>query len=234
LTLFKVHIKKELATKGVIFSDYQERGGKDYRKNATLTIREFEKIVLLCIIKYNSQRIISLPYDKVGKVEPFANALWNYCLNESKDNIIQIDDELLKLTLLPRGKGCFKRDGLYVNKLRYKNLAYTERYLKGGECVVAYNPENVSRVWLYENNTYTPFEIIETFFDNMDIEQVQAIIENKKNTEKSFEDVALQGSINLSREIEIIADSVIQQNVDIKNVRRHRKTEIKKGGNKNE
>ena len=225
--------KKELANKGVIFEDYQERGGVDYRKKAALTLNEFEKIILLCIIKYNSKRIINLPFDMVGNVQPFANELWNYCLQVSKNNTIKVDEELLRLTLLPRGTGYFKRDGLNVNKLRYKNLDYTERYLKGGECVVAYNPENVSKVWLYENGIYTPFEIIETYFADMDFEEVQALKERKRQGERDVEEIALQGSIDLSREIERIASAVLPQKVDVKNVRKHRKTEIKKGGNDN-
>lgn len=227
------YYKKELANKGVIFEDYQERGGVDYRKKAALTLNEFEKIVLLCIINYNSKRKINLPYDKVGSVQPFANELWNFCLPISKNNLIAVDDELLRLTLLPRGTGCFKRDGLNVNKLRYKNTDYTERYLKGGECVVAYNPENVSKVWLYENSVYTPFELIETYFSGMDIEEVQALQEQKKQAETDVEGIALQGSIDLSRDIERIANSILPQRVDVKNVRKHRKTEIKKGGNDN-
>ncbi|MCM1439787.1 MAG: transposase family protein [Roseburia sp.] len=225
------YYKKELATKGVIFEDYQERGGVDYRKKAALTIRELEKIIVLCILKYNSKRVINLPFDKVGSVQPFASALWNSCLAESKNNLIAADDELLRLTLLPRCTGYFKRDGLNVNKLRYKNVAYTERYLKGGECVVAYNPDNVSKVWLYENGVYTPFDIIETYFGGMDLEEVGTLKERKKQAETDVEEIALQGSIDLSRDIEIIADSVSLPKVDIKNVRKHRKTEVKKGGN---
>lgn len=225
------YYKKELATKGVIFEDYQERGGVDYRKKAALTIREYEKIVLLCILKYNSKRIINLPFNKVGSCKPFANELWNCCLAESKNNLIAVDDELLRFTLLPRCIGCFKRDGLIVNKLRYRNLDYTERYLKGGDCVVAYNPDNVSKVWLYENGIYTPFEIIETYFTDMDFEEVKTLKERKKNAEKGVEETALQGSIDLSRDIEIIANSVSAKKVDIKNVRKHRKTATKKGGN---
>ena len=222
--------KTELANKGVIFEDFQERGGVDYRKKATLTLKEFEKIVLLCIIKYNSQRVINLPLDKVGYVEPFANALWNHCLLNSKHNLIQVDNELLRLTLLPRTIGNFKRNGLYVNKLRYKNYDFTEQYLKGGECVVSYNPDNVSRVWLFENGIYTPFEIIETYFTDMDIEEVQVLREKKKQAERNAEKIALQGSVDLSKEIELIANSIFTPKVDTTNVRRHRKTEVNKGG----
>lgn len=225
--------KTELANKGVIFEDFQERGGVDYRKKAALTLKALEHIIILCIIRYNSKRIINLPFEAVGSVQPFASELWNYCLSTSKNNLIKVDDELLRLTLLPRGKGCFKRDGLHVNRLRYKNYGFTERYLKGGECVVAYDPNNVSKVWLYEDGVYTPFEIIETYFTDMDMEEVEAIKERKKQAERDVEDIALQGSIDLSRDIERIANTILAPKVDIKNVRRHRKTEINKGGDNN-
>ncbi|MBB5337616.1 hypothetical protein [Pectinatus brassicae] len=50
--------KKHLKGKGVIEPDYQERGVHDYRKDACLTMSDFEKIILHCIIYYNSKRII--------------------------------------------------------------------------------------------------------------------------------------------------------------------------------
>ena len=55
--------KKHLKGKGVIEPDYQERGVHDYRKDACLTIADFEKIILHCMIYYNSKRIIeNFPY----------------------------------------------------------------------------------------------------------------------------------------------------------------------------
>ena len=43
---FKPHLKG----KGVIEPDYQERGAHDYRKDACLTMEQFEKVVLNCIL----------------------------------------------------------------------------------------------------------------------------------------------------------------------------------------
>jgi len=50
--------KKHLKGKGVIEPDYQERGAHDYRKDACLTLREFEQIILHCIVYYNSSRVV--------------------------------------------------------------------------------------------------------------------------------------------------------------------------------
>ena len=56
--LIQSEYKKYLKGKGVIEPDYQERGAHDYRKDACLTMRDFETIILRCILYYNSQRIV--------------------------------------------------------------------------------------------------------------------------------------------------------------------------------
>ena len=60
----------------------------------------------------------------VGVVEPFSNEIWNNKLNKYSNNIINTSNEIIKLTLLPRVKGVFRRDGLYVNKFRYKKINF--------------------------------------------------------------------------------------------------------------
>lgn len=55
--------KPYLKGKGVIEVDFRERGAHDYRKDARLTMEEFEKIIIYCIIYYNNQRILeNFPY----------------------------------------------------------------------------------------------------------------------------------------------------------------------------
>ena len=65
----------------------------------------------------------------------------------------------------------------------------------------------------------------------MDLEKVNEYKNNKKNIEKSAERKSIQGIIDLSRDFELVASSSNQMEVDIKNVRLHRDTEIKKGRN---
>lgn len=162
--LYKPHLKG----KGVIEPDYQERGAHDYRKDARLTMADFEKIILRCIVYYNSQRIVeNFPYTEkmlADGVKPYASDIWNYGLNQAGANLIPADYNTLVLTLLPRTTGKFSRKGLIVNKLRYKHDGFTERYLNGGTVTAAYNPEDVAEVWLLEKGVYTPFTLIESRF----------------------------------------------------------------------
>lgn len=218
---------KQLATKGVIFPDYQERGGIDYRKKACLTIEDFEKIIIHCIINYNTKKIVDMPLDLVGKVKPFSSEIWNYELNHSSRNLINIDTRLLELTLLPRTKGKFRRDGLIVNKFRYKNLDFSNRYLTKSDCIVSYDPNNIGSVWLYEKGQYFKFEIIEKYLEDRTLEESQKIVSDKSLIEKECEKEVIQGAIDLYKEIEIIAGSKENINVNLKEVRKHRKNVIK-------
>ena len=52
------YFKPYLKGKGVIEPDFQERGRHDYRKDASLTLEQFEKVILYCILFYNTKRIL--------------------------------------------------------------------------------------------------------------------------------------------------------------------------------
>lgn len=222
--------KPYLKGKGVVEPDYQERGSHDYRKDACLTIEQFEKIILYCILYYNSQRVLTnYPYTEKMidlNVQPYANCIWEYGKTQDGANLITVDKETLILTLLPRTKGKFDRNGLKVNKLRYKHDNYTEKYLVGGEVTVAYNPDDVSHVWLIENGTFVRFELIESRFKGRDLVSVQSLQNNQKQLVKSFNEKSLQAQIELAEHIQTIASTAAKNgNTSVKEIRIHRQKE---------
>ena len=217
--------------KGIIESDFQMRGGHDYRKDACLTMKEFEKIVLRCIIHYNTKRIIEkFPYTEemlTAGISPFANTIWNYCREQIGANLIPVSISSLQKVLLPRTIGKFTREGLRVNSLRYKNDKYTEQYISGGQANVAFNPSDLSTVWLIDNGEFVTFDLIEKRFSGKTMNEAQAIQARQKEIVKSFEKEALQSKIELFRQIETISEvgAVKTDNVDIQQIRKNRKKE---------
>ena len=218
--LIQEYFKKELINKGVVLKDFGDRGAIDYRKNACLTLEQFEKILIFCIIHYNCSRVIELPPD-VGLKE-HARDLWNNCLLTQLDTLISVDSGLLELTLLPRCKARFKRDGLCVNRLRYSAYGCTDQFLKGGDVVVAYDPNNVSHVWLINDGEYKKFNLIESAFAGMSVGQIETI--KTKNVSDEAKREELEGEINLSKQIDLIAQSIISH-PKINGVRKTRKKE---------
>lgn len=227
--LYKPHLKG----KGVIQPDYQERGAHDYRKDARLTMADFEKVILRCIVYYNSQRVIeNFPYTEkmlAEGIKPYASDIWNYGLHQAGASLIPAHYNTLIRTLLPRTTGKFSRKGLTVNKLRYKNDGFTERYLSGGTAAVAYNPEDVSEVWMIEDGAYIPFTLIESRFTGKGIQEVEAIKAGQKAAVKAATADNTQARIDLARHIGIIAASAGNQgDTSIQGIRDNRRREQRK------
>lgn len=224
--LFKPYLKG----KGVVEPDFQERGAHDYRKDACLTLNEFEKIILHCIVFYNSKRVInSFPYTEnmlKNRVKPISSQIWNWCVGEKTANLIQTDSRQVILTLLPRVQGTFTRFGLKVGKLHYRHDDYTEMYLKGGNVTVAYNPENAADVWLMDNGIYIKFNLIEERFTDRSLLEVESQYKQKYELAKETANGSLQAQIDLSKHIEAIALTAAQNiNNNLKNIRDTRKKE---------
>ena len=220
--------KKHLKGKGVIEPDYQERGAHDYRKDACLTLREFEQIVLHCIVYYNSSRVVDFPFTEemlADGVKPYANSIFSWGKEQMGSNLISVTPQKLVQTLLPRTTGTFTRKGLRVNGLRYKHDDYTESYLSGGEVTVAYNPEDVTEIWLLDDGQYVPFTLIESRFNGKTLAAVQTMQKAKKQTVNAAAAENLQAQIDLAEHIQVIASKGKQTDVGIKNIRSTRKRE---------
>ena len=220
--------KKHLKGKGVIEPDYQERGAHDYRKDACLTLREFEQIILHCIVYYNSSRVVDFPFTEemlAAGVKANASSIFAWGKNQMGANFITVAPSKLIQTLLPRTTGTFTRKGLRVHGLRYKHDDYTEAFLSGGEVTVAYNPEDVTEIWLLDNGRYVPFTLIESRFSGKSLVAAQTMQKARKQTVNAAAADNLQAQINLAEHIQVIASQGRQTDVGIKNIRNTRKRE---------
>lgn len=227
--LFKPHLKG----KGVIEPDFQERGAHDYRKDACLTLDQFERVIIKCIIYYNSQRIVeNFPYTAemlAENVPPFANKIFQYGEKLDGVNLVSIEKEQLMLTLLPRTTGRFTRTGLIVNRIRYKNKNYAEKYLSGGNATVAFNPEDSSFVWLVEKGSFIKFELIESRYKDKNFTEIEEMQSQKKNIVKSITQENLQARINLASFIETIVENAGKSGANsTKDISKNREKEKRK------
>lgn len=204
--------KPYLKNKGIVEPDFLERGVHDYRKDACLTIEDFEKIIVRCIVYYNSQRILkNFPYTEdmiENDIKPYANNIFEYSKLSPGANLIPVTLKQIMLTLLPRTTGVFSRFGLKVNKMRYKNENYVEKYLVGGEVTVAYNPDNVSYVWLIENGCYIQFKLIESRYNGKELTDVELIEKEHRKLVNSHCNSNTQAQIDLANSLEEIVSNV--------------------------
>ena len=204
----------------MIEPDFQQRGAHDYRLDACLTIDDFRKVLLRCIIHYNTRRKLKkLSYTSemlAQGIKPIPSELWNYGRKQDGANLISVDQESLRLTLLPRTTGNFSRKGLLANGLRYKRENCTERFLKCENCVVSYDPNDVSKVWLFESGVYLEFELIERRYIHKSLDEVAEMQQKIKQLQTQGESELLQAEIDLQQHISAVGDTAKQLRTTLK------------------
>jgi len=158
-----------------------------------------------------------------SKIPPHPADIWNYGLTQPGANLVEVRKDILIKTLLPRTKGTFCQRGLVVNHIRYECDGYTEAYLKGGSVVVAYNPDNVTHVYLVQDD-YAQFNLIESRFENLTLDAAKHMMAQHKELVNSFKDEHLQAKVDLARHIQAIADANKRQakHIDMRNTSRTR------------
>lgn len=211
---------------GVIEKDFQKRGIKDYRLDSCLTIEQFEKIIIHTIIYYNNRVLENFPYTEdmiTDGIVPTSAGIWNYQTEYGNSNLLSISKEQLVLTLLPRTEGRFTRKGLVVNKMRYDADGFTEEYLNGGKCTVAFNPDDASKVWMFEEGTYTKFTLIEKKYQGMSVNEVHTQKKKQRQYVAGFREDALAAKVDLVQKINTIVEHALKSDdTDITGVTKRR------------
>lgn len=229
-SLVQGYYKSLLRGKGVIEKDIGIRGAHDYRQDACLNIHDFEKIILQCIVFYNRERLLQrFPYTQEmldARIPPHPSNIWNYGLTQPGANLVTVSKEILLKALLPRTKGQFTQRGLVVNKLRYKHNDYTEEFLSGGTVSVAYNPDDVSTVYLV-NDDFREFTLIESRFNGLTLDAAKHMMKQQIELIREYEPQNLQAKVDLARHIQTIAENSQKSTtqIDLKNITRARSNE---------
>lgn len=211
---------------GVIEKDFQKRGIKDYRLESCLTIEQFEKIIIHTIIYYNNRVLENFPYsDDMMKdgIVPSPAGIWDYQTEYGNSNLLSVSKEQLVLTLLPRTEGRFTRKGLVVNKMRYDADGFTEEYLNGEKCTVAFNPDDASVVWLLKEGDYIKFSLIEKKYNGMSVDEVHTQKKKQKQYVAGFREDALVAKVDLAQKINTIVEHALKSDdTDITGVTKRR------------
>lgn len=203
--------KDALADSGVVMPDFGERGAPDYRKQACLTMADFEKIIVRCILYYNNERVISnYPYTAEMlsiPIKPCASAIWNIKKEEPFATLISVSRQQLALTLLPRTIGKWSRFGCKVNQLHYCTDQVKNKLLAGGTDTIAYNPDDCSFVWLVqEDGSFIKMSLTAKQYAGASFEAVLNVRNQKNQILKRAAEQSCQAKTNLLSDIEAITN----------------------------
>ena len=207
--------KPLLKGKGVIESDTQERGAPDYRRQGTLDLEQFTAVVLRCVLFYNAKSVQTgftrAPAMIEANTPPLAASIWNFCTEQEDCPIREATDKRLLYTLLPRMEGRITQRGVEVFGLRYTNCNLKKRFvaagLRGRESVqIAYMPECMDTIWLYENGTYTALALVQKTYLGKNLAEVADAQQREKVERTDWKKQELQAQLNLMDDIQSIAN----------------------------
>ena len=219
--------KPLLKGKGVIESDTQERGAPDYRRQGTLDLEQFTAVVLRCVLFYNAKSVQTgftrTPAMIESNTPPLAASIWSFCETQDDCPVHEATDKKLLYTLLPRAEGKITQRGLEIFGLRFSNCTFKKRFVSAGlggrETVqVAYAPECMDTVWLYENGTYSAFDLAQKAYLGKSLAEIADAQQQEKIERTDWKKQELQAQLDLMSDIQAIADRSERTTPDHSNI----------------
>jgi hypothetical protein len=215
---------------GYIEKDFRERGAKDYRLDAKLTLKEFTKIMIAEIIYHNNHHLIKdYPRNKdmiADEVMPIPIQLWNWGIKKSSGKLTYYPPEQIKLNLLPHDIATVTEKGIKYKKMHYscdkamKESWFSAARIKGTWNVdIAYDPRNMSIIYLISNNGMS-FEVCrlldyEEKYMGMAEVDINYLHEYEDLQQRKYQHQEITEEINLINQIEDTVSSAIQRAEDL-------------------
>jgi len=205
---------------GAIDIDYMQHGGRDYRLDARLDLVQFTAIIIKCALLHNNHYHIG-NYNKdqmmvPDEVESIPRKIWDWGIANRMGKLRRVDEEVVKLNLMPSDVGVVTAKGirfkglLYSSKSSMKEQWFTKARIGGSWKVpICYDPRNMN--YIYIKKSATEFEkcyLLEyqTTFMNKCVEEIEYLIEWEKIQKAKSLDERLQAKADFLTEIEAIVE----------------------------
>jgi len=223
---------------GAIKERMRERGDRDYRLDAKLTLREFTQIIIKSVLYHNNHHYMSW-YDRsefmiAEDVPPIPRELWNWGIKNRTGRLRKMPEEIVKLNLLYQGEATVTGFGIQFKGLYYScDLALKEQWFirartgRSWRVKVSYDPRTANHIylWLEKGRRFevcTLLEREERYRDKR-FEEVEDLLAIERLQARDQETIRLQPLSDL----EAFTQSVVHK-AEIKTNEALKKTDISK------
>lgn len=190
----------------------REQGNPDYRLDATLTLNEFTRILILMVIEYNLfHRIDKYPMGRdmmSDGVEPIPIELWNWGIVNRSGHLRERAADAIKLALLPQDSATVTLQGI-----RFKGMFYSceraireqwfvkARHSGAWTLIVSYDPRKPEIIYLnLGNGPLEPCQLLprDERYKDLRIEEILEFQEVQKHKASLHKSVRMQSRGELS------------------------------------
>jgi hypothetical protein len=149
---------------GYVDKDFKERGGKDYRLDAVLTLREFTAVFLISVIEYNNRPLRTkkqIPEMVAAKLSPTPVELWRFGISKLSGELRTVHVDEVRACVYPRGEATVSEYGIgfatrfYETPRAEKEEWFVRARKTNFKVEVAYDPINPAKLFvIHEDGSF--------------------------------------------------------------------------------
>lgn len=216
----QLNLKVKPFVDGVVVngSRAKERGQQDYRLKANLTIDEFTKIIIRCILFHNNHHVMTdyvLDESMLEmNVQKIPIKIWEHYQKHGKGHLRILPEEIIRMYLLPTDTALITPRGLSYRKLLFageyalRNSLFQKARIEGNYRVkICYNPMDLSEIFMFDENgglhKFTLLEHLHTYY-NKGIDEIEQLKKREQEMDSMNKEKELKEKMKLFSEIEDI------------------------------
>jgi hypothetical protein len=218
-----INTKTTVFLPGHVKPDMMQRGGKDYRLDAKLDIRQFTKIMVQCALNHNNEHYLE-GYERTeamiaDDVEPIPVKLWEWGIAHCSGLLRSVPEDAIKLCLLPADTALVTAKGIRFKGLHYlSERAVAEQWFeraraRGSYRVdISYDPRDMGYIYVrnVDGALCEPCFLAdwEAKWNGKSFDEVACQQSSERALRQSHASRELQASVDLSTEIDkIVAEA---------------------------
>ena len=204
---------------GSVKPDMSKRGGRDYRLDATLDIRQLTQIIIKCVLYYNNFHYMST-FEKseammAADVDAIPLKLWEWGIQNCSGALRVFPEETVKFAVLPTANATVTAKGI-----RFKNLYYScdrarsemwfekARSNKTWSITVSYDPLEMANIYIWnaDSKQYDICYLLDWNSKNAGKTLAEIVYEQQKERleGQQLKLTATEAKVNLNAEIDSI------------------------------
>ena len=214
---------------GSVKPDMSKRGGKDYRLDASLDIRQFTQIIIKCVLYYNNHHCMEY-FEKSeammrDNVDAIPCKIWEWGIRNC-GALRSFPEDMVRMAVLPTDKATVTEKGIKFRGLFYSgDRAVREAWFekarskKWWQVSISYDPRDMANlyIWNQDDKKYDACYLLEwnqkyagKYLDEIIYEQKK---ESVKQKQLKFSET--EAKINLNAEIDAIVSDAKGMAVDL-------------------
>lgn len=211
---------------GAIKQRYRERGERDYRLDAKLTLHEFTEIMIRNVLYHNNHHHM-LWYDRnefmvADEVTPIPRDLWHWGVINRNGRLKKQPENIVKLNLMLQGEATVTASGIQFKGMHYScDVALREQWFvkaragKSWRIKVCYDPRTTNEIflWLDHGHQFETCTLLEreVRFFNKRVEEVEDLLEIERYQGRQHEVDNMMSKMELDAKTKAIVETAAKK-----------------------